>query len=757
MRGLGCLIFLVLPAVAASAFSICQLVVLRTGRDRIFSRVELLPVRETGLLLGTTRRRRDGGENPFFHYRIDAAAELYKRGRIKRLLVSGDNHRRGYNEPADMKAALLARGVPESAMTLDYAGLRTLDSVVRARDVFGISRLTIISQADHDRRALLIADHYGIDAIAYAARDVPFRRAILAHTHEWLARVKVMLVLPAIWVGALVFRHGVDVPYYDQWDGICPLFEKMNAGTLRLADFFTQHNEHRIFFPRLIIFPLAILTHWNVRAELLLIELLIGVMAWNIWRLMQQTGWGRSRAGFWLFFAANALLFSPLQYDNMLWGFQIGFLLPLVLLTASLQIASSARPAVGFPATLLLCTACTFSIASGFAAWILTFPLLYFTNRNASRRMRWPGWALWFAVFLISLLLYFHGYVKPPRHPSLWEAFRHPALALQFWLAYLGLPFAFGTALDMYRVSELSGAFLVVLLAGAGVYLWKWRSDSRLVGRSLPWLMLALAAVVNASLTTMGRVGLGLWQSLASRYVPFAVLLPIGLLFILAAIVQHAGGRSPAGRGHRPVEMFLAAAAAVLALLHLLGSVKSIEIWKLYQHARLTTKALVETIPFVDEPKLLEQYVHPIVPPLRARAILLDQLGFLRPGLLKSKFIADLSDPAPSLSGGYGRIQQIGKIAGNQMAVRGWALLPRKLRVADAVLLTYDDPAGKPVIFALADVGEERAEVASATGRSEYLRSGWVKAFDPSRFPDGLQTLKAWAFDAEACRAYRLE
>jgi SanA protein len=116
-------------------------------------------------------------------------------GKVKRLLVSGDNHLNGYNEPEDMKRALIAQHVPGSVITLDYAGLRTLDSIVRAEKVFRLKQFTIISQREHDQRALLIAEHYGIDAIAYAADDVSFSYAERAHIHEWLAQIKVVLDL----------------------------------------------------------------------------------------------------------------------------------------------------------------------------------------------------------------------------------------------------------------------------------------------------------------------------------------------------------------------------------------------------------------------------------------------------------------------------------------------------------------------------------------------------------------------------------
>lgn len=188
-------LLLLLAVLALAAFALCFHLVQQAGKGRVYDRTDALPPREIGLLLGTSEHRRGGGENPYFKDRIDAAAKLYHLGKIKHLLISGDNHLYGYNEPGDMERALVAQGVPPSAITLDYAGLRTLDSIVRAEKVFGVKTFTIISQRDHDDRALLIAKQYGINAIAYAADDVSFQYAKLAHVHEWLAEVKVILDL----------------------------------------------------------------------------------------------------------------------------------------------------------------------------------------------------------------------------------------------------------------------------------------------------------------------------------------------------------------------------------------------------------------------------------------------------------------------------------------------------------------------------------------------------------------------------------
>jgi len=190
------LVFLAaVAAIAAMVYLVCNYLVEQAGKGRVYDRADVIPFREWGVVLGTSEHLRGGGDNPYFKNRIEAAVKLFQLGKVRHLLVSGDNHTEGYNEPVDMQRALVAAQVPAGVIRLDYAGLRTLDSIVRAEKVFGLKRFTVISQREHDERALLIAKYYGIDAIGYAADDVDFQYAVRAHIHEWLAQVKVVLDL----------------------------------------------------------------------------------------------------------------------------------------------------------------------------------------------------------------------------------------------------------------------------------------------------------------------------------------------------------------------------------------------------------------------------------------------------------------------------------------------------------------------------------------------------------------------------------
>lgn len=165
----------------------------------IYSNVRTIPHNKVGLLLGTNPKNRFGGTNTYFVNRIATASKLYHAGKVDFIIASGDNHTKKYDEPTAMRDSLMAHGVPENRIILDYAGFRTLDSVVRAKEVFGCDSLTIISQGDHNARALYIAKTNGIEAVAISApiqasKMVRIRLAL----REWLARDKMML---DIWFG----------------------------------------------------------------------------------------------------------------------------------------------------------------------------------------------------------------------------------------------------------------------------------------------------------------------------------------------------------------------------------------------------------------------------------------------------------------------------------------------------------------------------------------------------------------------------
>lgn len=185
----------ILIACMATA-SICFSIVKSNADNRLYADVKQIPHNKVGLLLGTAPVTPWGVHNNYYDYRINAATELFKAGKIDYILVSGDNHSTDYDEPSCMRDSLLIKGVPKDKIILDYAGFRTLDSVVRAKEIFGQDSITIISQSFHNERALYLAKHYGIEAVGYNAKDVEYwKKKLKIHGREYLARVKMFIDL----------------------------------------------------------------------------------------------------------------------------------------------------------------------------------------------------------------------------------------------------------------------------------------------------------------------------------------------------------------------------------------------------------------------------------------------------------------------------------------------------------------------------------------------------------------------------------
>lgn len=178
----------------------CHLWVENVAGPKCHARIDALPKVKTGLVLGCAPTIQ-GRSNLFFTRRMEAAARLFHSGKVEVLIVSGDNGNRKYDEATAMKDALVKAGVAEKRIFLDYAGFRTLDSVVRAKEVFGQEAFIVVSQRFHNERAVFLARRLGIDAVGYDAGDVKGRGGLLTHLREYLARVQAVLDVEVLGTG----------------------------------------------------------------------------------------------------------------------------------------------------------------------------------------------------------------------------------------------------------------------------------------------------------------------------------------------------------------------------------------------------------------------------------------------------------------------------------------------------------------------------------------------------------------------------
>lgn len=181
--------------ILAIIVALCNISVDRNAEGRTFSNINDVPTMQTALLLGTNPKTRDGKRpSSFYLARINATAELYKHGKFRQLIISGDK-REGYDEPQTMRHDLIERGVPDSIITMDGQGYRTLLSMRNIKQHFRVNDMIIISQKWHNERSIFLADKMNIKAVGYNADDVRHPRAIWTHIRELLARVKLFIDL----------------------------------------------------------------------------------------------------------------------------------------------------------------------------------------------------------------------------------------------------------------------------------------------------------------------------------------------------------------------------------------------------------------------------------------------------------------------------------------------------------------------------------------------------------------------------------
>jgi len=189
-------LFLIIPLFLIGAFLlfafVSHIIVVSSAKGKTFDEITEIPYNKVGVVLGTSKYHKKG-LNLYFKYRVEAAAKLFKEGKIDYILVSGDNGTPYYNEPKQMRKELLKLGVPEKRIVMDYAGFRTLDSIIRAKKVFQQNRFTVISQQFHNERAIFIAEFNDIELVGFNASDVSRKKGMRTKIREYFARGKAVI------------------------------------------------------------------------------------------------------------------------------------------------------------------------------------------------------------------------------------------------------------------------------------------------------------------------------------------------------------------------------------------------------------------------------------------------------------------------------------------------------------------------------------------------------------------------------------
>ena len=306
-----------------------------------------------------------------------------------------------------------------------------------------------------------------------------------------------------------------------------PLLEKMYAGKLSFDDLWAQHNEHRVLFPKMIMLLLASLTDWNILCELY-VNVALGCLIFLFTiMLLRLSGLSRpSGEPYWLPIVFSLLIFSPVQFENWLWGWQIQiFLNVLAGVAAVWSLARWPGQWKGIILSTICAIVSSYSFNNGLLIWLA-----------ASVMFAQKGWkgkpiAVWVTAFLVTAAFYYYGYAIPS---SLQVFIQHPYDFIRYVLAYIGAPlgclgFEFKT-----DIAICIALVATIMLVSSAIFVY--RSSREEFSKLLPWMALAAYAFGSAFATGVGRVVLGIEQALTSRYTT------ISTLFIMSAIAVSVSG-----------------------------------------------------------------------------------------------------------------------------------------------------------------------------------------------------------------------
>ncbi len=554
------------------------------------------------------------------------------------------------------------------------------------------------------------------------------------------ALLKYFPFAPAILLAVLLPQYWVDVPQYDEWDSVT-LFEHLSKGSLTIGLLFKQVNEYRQFFPNVIFVALGKLTHWDLRYEMILIFVAVALVSLNVRRLAMLTIEAGQLQFAILFFAANLVIFSLTQYENWWQAQQLVYYMPILCVTTCIIVARSRLKTISkFAICAALAFVSMFSSANGVACWVVVLPLLVFTEWPKNRRLVVGLSAAWIIALGLCVALYLDGYEKPWWTPSPSTGFYHPWRAFVYFLGFVGGPLG----LERAGLSVAAGALMLFGFCAACVYLVRHR-DRGLVERAAGWLVIGAYSLVTGALTTVGRVGLTTGPAQVPRYLGFSVYLLLALIF-LAEILGHdmqKNGVRFFRRGLAPNPLTL----AIILLLFIYQpfmlalSYRRMDAW---QTRLLQAKASILLINQLPDTRLTK-ILYPNVQFLVEKANALDQLGLLRPPLVKTKHLNELRS---ANRGNYGELVELVK-SQEGVSASGSCLIQEappsdSVGVPDAVILAYDTGNNDPIAFAMTHPVKRPASLMQGVAK----HASWTIRFAPEQLPQSPVTITAWAFDA---------
>ncbi|MCI0615886.1 hypothetical protein L0244_23115 [bacterium] len=359
--------------------------------------------------------------------------------------------------------------------------------------------------------------------------------------------------LPFLILIFFIVRYCVEVPQADEWS-LVPLIDKSYQGTLHFKDLWALHNEHRLFFPRLLLLQIIRISHWKTLYELFANVSFAAISFFAIFSLIKKIQISSNKTVGWLVPLLSLMVFSLNQSENWFFGWNVQIYMNITAVLFGLILIGAYEfswPRMIFAAILGIIA--TYSFANGFLFWPLGLLLLWYKRKSINRST--IVFTLWILIATISFVSYLQGYTKPAEHPSPLYFLQEPLSALNYFFAYLGSPLlafckkapavsewlshkGFSVPEVILWIMNHAASFAGVI----GVILFC-LSFRRLNGHQnwnifLIFFAMAGYVLLSAILSTIARAGLGVPNALSLRYITISIWFWIPLTIIYACGTQ---------------------------------------------------------------------------------------------------------------------------------------------------------------------------------------------------------------------------
>lgn len=540
----------------------------------------------------------------------------------------------------------------------------------------------------------------------------------------------VLVLIPPFSIAYFVLYYGLTVPFWDQWE-LVPLLYKMHSGELSFSDIWAQHNEHRIFFPRSIMLTLAYLTDWNIIYELYTNLVIAALTLFFLFILLRQTFSNHNcAAAKGLFIISSFLIFSPIQWENWSWGWQVQiFLCVLGAVAAVWSINRWPGQLKGVLGGIGAAVLASYSFNNGLLTWIVIGILLLMQGDR-----KWRHIVLWTAALAVTIAFYYYGYTKPAQHPSPLFFLNHPYDFIRYVLAYLGAPLGFGKK----DISISIGLLFMIVLCTTAIRIC--RSHKEEFNRLLPWLAIASYAILSAVVTGIGRVGFGVGQALSSRYTTISTLFIISVLVI---VVIWANNYIRIYK-QLPTKwvVIITSISTLLVLSYILSFSKGKEEFAQRKAHLEKAAACFENVDVVTDEFLRVLYPNTAI--VRERIKMLSKMGLLKKKGVEWQKIKRVKGGLMCIdlinSQLYSPLQQkviIDSIKDKSLTINGWAVDDVNKNSGDRVYIVFRYNSEEIIV---PTVRQSRPDVAKHFGEDRYMQSGWIANLSLDNFKKGCYT-----------------